>query len=186
MVRIKELRKKARLSQKELAKKLNITSGAISFWENGITQPSWENIISMAELFNVSADYILGKDNPKNLSQEQQKALEKASYALILEDNPTIRRDGEIGKIVYNTNFQSLIISLLDLLLKSSQKDTIIAFLLQVVSEIKVKDFPIDKIEAYLDIMQWVLKGGETTDENAHEVVLKFVEGYLKKKYNGD
>ena len=91
----------------------------------------------MAELFNVSTDYIPGKENPKNLTKEQQKALEKASYALILEDNPTIRRDGEIGKIVYNTNFQSLIISLLDLLLKSSQKDMVIASFSQFINEME-------------------------------------------------
>ena len=91
----------------------------------------------MAELFNISTDYILGKENPKNLTKEQQKALEKASYALILEDNPTIRRDGEIGKIVYNTSFQILIVKMLDLLLKNDEKDMIIASFSQFINEME-------------------------------------------------
>ena len=41
MFRIKELRKKARLSQKELAHKLNITSVSVSLWESGKNQPTW-------------------------------------------------------------------------------------------------------------------------------------------------
>lgn len=58
--RIKELRKSNNLTQYQLGKKLNVSQDTVSLWENGKSQPTAEYIILLAELFNESADYILG------------------------------------------------------------------------------------------------------------------------------
>jgi len=50
------LREKAHLSQYELAKKLNVTQGAISQWEKGETLPKADKIPKIAEILNCSTD----------------------------------------------------------------------------------------------------------------------------------
>lgn len=61
--RIKKLRLARNWSQVDLAKKLNITKQSVSNWENDNIQPSIEMLISIAQIFSVSTDYLLGLDN---------------------------------------------------------------------------------------------------------------------------
>lgn len=53
------LRKQNNLSQEQLALKLGVSRQAISKWENDNTLPDINNIIKIAQLFNVSYDYLL-------------------------------------------------------------------------------------------------------------------------------
>lgn len=66
-IRLKELRKKYNLSQVELAKKFNITQRSLSRLEKGETAPTEYIINRAADVFNVSADYLLGRTNIKNI-----------------------------------------------------------------------------------------------------------------------
>jgi transcriptional regulator with XRE-family HTH domain len=61
--RIKELRKKRKLTQSELAQKLNIDQSAIHFWEAGKTCPDIQKLMLLADIFEVSVGYILGKED---------------------------------------------------------------------------------------------------------------------------
>lgn len=61
--RIKELRIKANLSQKELANKVGISNQAISFYENGKRKPKIDKLKALADFFNVSVPYLQGKTN---------------------------------------------------------------------------------------------------------------------------
>lgn len=56
-----ELRKKADLSQTELAWQLGVTNKAVSKWENGKAKPGTETIRKLAGLFGVSVDTLLEK-----------------------------------------------------------------------------------------------------------------------------
>ena len=47
---IREYRKKANMSQDELAEKLGVSRQSISLWETGQTQPTIENIIALAKV----------------------------------------------------------------------------------------------------------------------------------------
>lgn len=58
MNRIKELREKAGLSQRELAEKLGVSKQAVSDYENGKTAPSVKTIELIANIFHVKPDYI--------------------------------------------------------------------------------------------------------------------------------
>ena len=60
-MRLLELRKLAGLSQKELAKILNCSQNMISQWENGTRDPSTDTLKAMADYFNVTIDYLLGR-----------------------------------------------------------------------------------------------------------------------------
>ena len=59
---IRKYRKLNNMSQDELAEKLNVTRQSISLWETGQTQPSLENIVALAKLFEISTDELLVSD----------------------------------------------------------------------------------------------------------------------------
>ena len=61
--KFKSLRKKYNYLQSDVAKKLNVSTSAVGMWEQGRTQPSNDDIKKLANLFNVSTDYLLDNDN---------------------------------------------------------------------------------------------------------------------------
>lgn len=60
--RLKELRKEKNLSQGELGKLLGVTKVSISGYENGTRVPSLEILSMMLDVFDISADYLLGRE----------------------------------------------------------------------------------------------------------------------------
>ena len=58
--RIKQLRQEDGISQRELAKRVGVSSSAITYWEMGARVPNALAVIKLAEYFQVSSDYILG------------------------------------------------------------------------------------------------------------------------------
>ncbi len=60
--RLKELRQENGIGQVELAKKINVSKGIISFWENGLREPTMSNLISLADFFGVTLDYLVGRE----------------------------------------------------------------------------------------------------------------------------
>ncbi len=67
---IRNLRRENDMSQDELADKLGVSRQSISLWETGQTQPSLDNIISLASIFNVSTDTLLINDGVDEKSDE--------------------------------------------------------------------------------------------------------------------
>ena len=65
--RLKTLRLEAKLTQNEIAKKLQISKMTYSYWENGKRNP--KNVQQIADFFNVSTDYLLGNTDIKNQNQ---------------------------------------------------------------------------------------------------------------------
>lgn len=61
--RLKELRQKKELGQTELANALGVSKGIISLWENGLREPSMNNLMQIAKYFNVTTDYLVGLEN---------------------------------------------------------------------------------------------------------------------------
>lgn len=66
IVRLKELRKSKGISQLRLATDLNTTQNTISRYETGEREPGIDELIKIADYFNVSVDYLIGRsENPK-------------------------------------------------------------------------------------------------------------------------
>lgn len=57
--RIKQLRTDAKMTQPELAAKLEVTRSAVATYENNTRQPSFHILVRIAEIFHVSTDYLL-------------------------------------------------------------------------------------------------------------------------------
>lgn len=61
-MRIRELRKQAKLSQEMMAEKIGVSRQAITKWETGLGVPDIENLIAIADLFKLSLDELMGRD----------------------------------------------------------------------------------------------------------------------------
>jgi len=64
--RIRQLRLQHNLTAKKLSEIFNVSESTISFYENGKRTPKKDLILEMADYFNVSTDYLLGKSNVPN------------------------------------------------------------------------------------------------------------------------
>lgn len=62
-LRLKELRQERGIGQIELAKKLEVSKGIISLWENGQREPNMYSLIKLAKFFNVTIDYLVGLED---------------------------------------------------------------------------------------------------------------------------
>lgn len=71
--RLKELR--GDMSQTELAEKLGVSRGSISYYENADRVPDIEFLEKVALFFDVSSDYLLGKTNAKNIEGDKNSAI---------------------------------------------------------------------------------------------------------------
>ena len=60
--RIRELRLNAGFTQKELAERMYKSESAVRMWELGKSEPDLLSVNALAQIFNTSVDYLLGKD----------------------------------------------------------------------------------------------------------------------------
>jgi len=58
---IKELRKQKGVTQKELARVIHVTDDSVYNWEKGRSEPSIADLINMADYFQVTVDYLIGR-----------------------------------------------------------------------------------------------------------------------------
>ncbi|MGG3523055.1 helix-turn-helix domain-containing protein [Bacillus pseudomycoides] len=72
-IRIKELRKERKWSQKELGEKVDVSESFVSKVESGKKQPSREVTTKIAEVLNVTTDYLLGRSDEEVLNEMLNK-----------------------------------------------------------------------------------------------------------------
>lgn len=65
-VRLTYLRKDKKITQKDMAEVLGITRPAYTAYETGKRQPDFEMLQKIADYFDVSTDYLLGRDDRAN------------------------------------------------------------------------------------------------------------------------
>ena len=83
---IKQLRISRGMSQVELAKKLSVTKQTVSNWENDNIQPSIDMLERLADFFNVSTDYLLGRVDSTKISTEGLTTEEISHIVLLIND----------------------------------------------------------------------------------------------------
>ncbi len=64
--RLRTLREELNLTQTELAKKFNMSPPSISQYEKDIRSPDFTLLLKLADFFDVSTDYLLGRTNLRN------------------------------------------------------------------------------------------------------------------------
>lgn len=65
--KLKTLRLQHNLTQNQLAQKLDVTKSVISAYETGIRMPSYDILLSIARIFKVSTDYLLGLERKQEI-----------------------------------------------------------------------------------------------------------------------
>lgn len=91
--RLKNLRKQAGFTQVDVANKLGISQQAYASWERGSKKPTQDNLVKIAQILNVSVDYLVGnlhetsdelddiellfRMNSKRLTDEEKKTFKK-------------------------------------------------------------------------------------------------------------
>ena len=83
---IKRLRQAKGLNQVELAKRLGVTKQCVSNWENDNVVPSIEMLIKIADFFNVTTDYILGRNDKVLIDVSKLTDEQIAHISLIVVD----------------------------------------------------------------------------------------------------
>lgn len=73
--KINSLRKKHNWSQSDLAKKINASREIIGKYERGENMPSLEMILKLADAFNVTVDFLLGKGEYASYNKETVERL---------------------------------------------------------------------------------------------------------------
>lgn len=91
MKNLKLLRRQHNLSQKEIGNIFHASQNTVSQWENGTRKPSYDIIQEIADYFDVSVDYLLGRQeqlpelNSKD-KREIQEILDDTEQQLLSQD----------------------------------------------------------------------------------------------------
>ncbi len=141
MNNIKELRKKAKLSQIELAELCGVHQTAVSQWEKGRTNPDTDMLIALSEIFHTSIGAILGLDSPDDPVMIAVKGYVQAGEMTFIPDediceyvaiSPELSRRGEFcalrvhGDSMYPM-FQDNDIIIIRLQSAASENDIVVA-----------------------------------------------------------
>lgn len=84
--KIRTLRKKKGYSQEQMARKLNVTQGAVSQWETGNTAPNSNQLGLIADLFGISVDELMERTTTQE--PPDQKKLDNALVKMLMNLSP--------------------------------------------------------------------------------------------------
>ena len=82
---LQELRKDKGWTQAELGNKLGVSKSEIGSYELGISEPSFENLIKIAELFNVNIDFLLGHNREQISWTDLSSEIELSSGSITIQ-----------------------------------------------------------------------------------------------------
>ncbi|KRM84146.1 Cro CI family phage transcriptional regulator [Limosilactobacillus coleohominis DSM 14060] len=76
-IRIVDLREKANMNQVQLAKKMGFDKSTMSKIENGTRKVSSDELRKLSKIFNVSADYLLGRTDTPQFTRKDERDVQK-------------------------------------------------------------------------------------------------------------
>lgn len=107
--RLKKHRKDIGLTQVDIASRLGISQQAYASWESGVKKPTQENLVKIAQVLNVSVDYLVGNSeeksneldniellfrmNSKGLTKEEKEIFKKELIEFMEERKRTFKED---------------------------------------------------------------------------------------------
>ena len=98
---LKQLRKSHKINQATLAENLGMSQSTITFWENGKRTPDIEMLGRLADYFNVTTDYLLGR-TPMNIEviHGEPPPLPEGQLEFVFEPEETPTADELERKII--------------------------------------------------------------------------------------
>lgn len=104
-VRIVDLREKRGMTQTELANKMGLDKSIMSKVENGTRKVSSDELRNLSNIFNVSADYLLGKTN--NKSDNELSLDEAVNSVMSFEGRPVTDHDRKMMKSLWKSYLEN-------------------------------------------------------------------------------
>lgn len=86
MNRIKDLRKERGLTQSDLAKVLKVSARTVGFYETCQRDPDTDTLKKMADFFDVSIDYLLGRIDIRDLNEQRPYQPAKDSSDMVFDE----------------------------------------------------------------------------------------------------
>lgn len=105
--RIFELRNKQKMSQGDLAEKLNVSRQSISKWETDASVPELDKLIMLSDLFSITIDELVRDELPEKDTDEERESTEKRSPETVVI-NKQISTQKIIGFILLGAGILSL------------------------------------------------------------------------------
>ncbi|MCI8728444.1 MAG: helix-turn-helix transcriptional regulator [Clostridia bacterium] len=131
-LKLKELREQRGLSQYKLAEELKVSQARIGHWESGTRECSFSMLIKLANYFNVSIDYLLGRSESSAVSVRDTQLNNRTKSELsdkFLEDYSQLLKDSSFIETtkLYNaisTEYRALCLGVLLGVLQQRGVDT--------------------------------------------------------------
>lgn len=105
--RLKELRIERNVSQKQLAEYLGYEQSGISHYEKGNRQMDATTLIKIAEFFNTSVDYLLGRENKEMIKRTEQRPAIAKQEQEYLDALNALNAIGKIKALAYIQGLQT-------------------------------------------------------------------------------
>lgn len=99
--RIRDLRKQKRMSQTELAKSAGVSQTTVTAWETGKAEPSSSAVAKLADIFNVTTDYLLGRPK-KHETKKDDVELSDDDVIMTWLGKPLSDEDRELIRRIMN------------------------------------------------------------------------------------
>lgn len=114
-MRIKELREEKQISQKKLAEIIGTSQRNIGRWENEENEPSYLQIVKLADFFECSIDYLVGREDDfdnvvattSNLTERESRLLKAFGTLSALEQDKLIA-DAEFYSMRHRSKFEPI------------------------------------------------------------------------------
>lgn len=97
--RILDLRKKAGMSQEDLAEKLNVSRQSVSKWESGASTPDLDKIVELSRLFGVTTDYLI-KGDPQQENESLGGVPETGNRLSLSAANEFIEANSQSARLI--------------------------------------------------------------------------------------
>lgn len=96
--KISTLRKGMSMTQPMLAEKMNVSQSTVTSWENDRRNVGNDDLVKLADLFNVSTDYLLGKTTIKEPLKTKQAEITDDQVIMTFEGKPIPEEDLDLIK----------------------------------------------------------------------------------------
>ncbi|MFC0525815.1 helix-turn-helix domain-containing protein [Pontibacillus salicampi] len=84
--RLRELRKGTGLNQEEISKRFGVARTTYAMYEQGQRTPDYETLQKMADYFEVTTDYLLGRSDKPSYTAAEEKSEEDKELEKLLDD----------------------------------------------------------------------------------------------------
>ncbi|EGT3655162.1 helix-turn-helix family protein [Clostridioides difficile CD149] len=102
--RLKDLRTEKRITGEEFGKILNVTKVAVSNWESDRRFPDQNTLKKIADYFDVSIDYLLGRSNIRYIADNKKNVTTNNTTLELIENLNTNEKVRELMKKIYSLN----------------------------------------------------------------------------------